>query len=88
MSISDEYSVDYSSDDGYSYDDAELNTYNMIDLPEKISRAEKTLDILRTYAWHRELDIFISNDCVYNLADILPDMLPDIDTSISIEFSN
>ena len=77
MSWSEEYSDDDNSSD-YSDNNCSSDNSNELRINEKtdkyqtddrIKKSEKTIDTLRTYAWHRGLNLFMSNHC---LQDIIP----------------
>jgi hypothetical protein len=84
MSHSDDYSDEYTrnhnqeySQDSDDYESIDSKGYIPRDSFKQYKLAHKTLKMLRNYAWHRGLDIFMSDDCVNNLVELLPNIMSD-----------
>lgn len=79
MSWSEEYSDDDNNSSDYSNDNYSIDNSNESGIYEKtekniekqtenrIEKAEKTIEALRTYAWYRGLNLFMTNRCLQDL---------------------
>ncbi len=75
MSLSEDYSDDYNQnqEDSDDFESIDSNRYSF----KQYKLAHKKIEILRRYAWHRGLNILMSEDCVNNLVYLLPNIMSD-----------
>ena len=60
------------SDENFDHSDSsDIELDDSYDIEEKLSNAEESLETLRFYSWSRGMNVFMSDNCLKQLIDIM-----------------